>query len=551
MKKTLSLSLSFVLTVMCFAQSINIIPQPAELKQPKIMANFTITPATQIVLEGSGLENSVNFFNDYLKRFYNFKLKVVKKATSKNAITLNYEKLDYALPGAYTLTIDGKGAYIAGDNENGAFYGIQTLIQLLPVPTAGAASKLAIPYVSIKDYPRFAYRGLMLDAGRHFFPVDFVKKYIDYIALHKMNYFHWHLTDDQGWRIEIKKYPKLTSIGGFRNGTIIGHYPGTANDNENYGGFYTQDQIKEVVKYAAARYITVIPELELPGHSSAAIAAYPQLSCFPDSATVVPKGMMSAGGKAQQAKGIPKIVQESWGVYKDVYCPSEYTFNFLQDVIDEILPLFPAKYLHIGGDECPKDSWKESAFCQNLIKEKGLKDEHGLQSYFIGRIEKYINSKGKSIIGWDEILEGGLAPNATVMSWRGEEGGIDAAKQNHDVIMTPGAYVYLDHSQTKKEDSVTIGGFLPLETVYKYEPIPAALNEEQGKHVLGAQGNLWTEYISNPRKVEYMLFPRVSALSEVLWSPKEKKDFTDFENRMQAQYKRYDLWKANYYTPRP
>ncbi len=311
--------------------------------------------------------------------------------------------MDYSIPGAYTLTTDGKGVYIAGDNENGVFYGVQTLIQLLPVPTTASIPKLAVPYVSIKDYPRFAYRGLMLDASRHFFPVDFVKKYIDYIALHKMNYFHWHLTDDQGWRIEIKKYPKLTEIGGFRNGTIIGHYPGTANDNEKHGGFYTQEQIKDIVKYAAARYITVIPEIELPGHSSAAIAAYPQLSCFPDSATIVPKGMMSAGGKEQQAKGTLKIVQESWGVYKDVYCPSEYTFNFLQDVIDEVLPLFPAKYIHVGGDECPKDAWKESAFCQNLIKEKGLKDEHGLQSYFIGRIEKYINSKGKSIIGWDEF----------------------------------------------------------------------------------------------------------------------------------------------------
>jgi len=525
--------------------SINIIPQPVEMNQPKLAASFNITPATEILLEGSGLENSVNFLNDYLQRFYHFKLKTVKKTVSKNVIALNYERMDNGVAGAYTLTANGKGIYIAGDNENGVFYGIQTLIQLLPVTETG--KQLPIPYVSIKDYPRFAYRGLMLDAGRHFFPVDFVKKYIDYIALHKMNYFHWHLTEDQGWRIEIKKYPKLTETGGYRNGTVIGHFPGTANDNERYGGFYTQEQIKEVVKYAADRYITVIPEIEMPGHSSAAIAAYPQLSCFPDSATVVPHNMMSSGGKNQQATGHIKLVQESWGVYKDVYCPSDYTFNFLQDVIDEIIQLFPAKYIHIGGDECPKDAWKESAFCQNLIKEKGLKDEHGLQSYFIGRIEKYINSKGKQIIGWDEILEGGLAPNATVMSWRGEQGGIDAAKENHDVIMTPGTYVYLDHSQTRKEDSVTIGGFLPLENVYQYEPIPAVLNADQAKHVLGAQGNVWTEYMSNPQKIEYMIFPRLTALSEVLWSPKEKKDYPDFEKRMQVQFKRYDLWKANYY----
>jgi hexosaminidase len=540
------------ITISGYAQTINIIPQPAEMKQPKMAASFTITPATQIVLEGSGLENSVNFLNDYLQRFYHFKLKTAKKASSKNVIRLNYEKMDYALAGTYTFTADGKGIYIAGDNENGVFYGIQTLIQLLPVPETGKQipnSKLPIPFLTIKDYPRFAYRGLMLDAGRHFFPVDFVKKYIDYIALHKMNYFHWHLTEDQGWRIEIKKYPKLTEVGSKRNGTIIGRYPGKGSDNRPYGGFYTQEEIKDVVKYAAARYITVIPEIELPGHSSAAIAAYPQLSCFPDTATFIKPEMISNASKQQLAGGRIKLVQETWGVFKDVYCPSEYTFNFLQDVIDEILPLFPAKYIHIGGDECPKDAWKESAFCQGLIKEKGLKDEHGLQSYFIGRIEKYINSKGKQIIGWDEILEGGLAPNATVMSWRGEEGGIDAAKQNHDVIMTPGTYVYLDHAQAKPEDSVTIGGFLPLENVYKYEPIPAVLNEEQGKHVLGAQGNVWTEYMANNRKVEYMIFPRLSALSEVLWSPKAKKDYPGFEKRMKLQFQRYDLWKANYYTP--
>ncbi|MEO5594417.1 MAG: beta-N-acetylhexosaminidase [Chitinophagaceae bacterium] len=550
MKKTF-IVLLFGIAAISHAQTINIIPQPAEMKQPKIMASFTVTPATQIVLEGSGLENSANFLNDYLQRFYKVTLKVVKKAASKNVIRLNYEKMESAVAGAYTLTVNNSGVYIAGDNENGTFYGIQTLIQLLPVPMTAQIPKLTIPYVSIKDYPRFGYRGAMLDVGRHFFPVDFVKKYIDYLALHKMNYFHWHLTEDQGWRIEIKKYPKLTEIGGYRNGTIVGHYPGTSNDNEKYGGFYTQEQIRDVVKYAAARYITVIPEIELPGHSGAAIAAYPQLSCFPDSATVIPKNMISAGGKEQQAKGNPKIVQESWGVYSDVYCPSEYTFKFLQDVIDEIVPLFPAKYIHIGGDECPKDAWKASAFCQALIKEKGLKDEHGLQSYFIGRMEKYINSKGKSIIGWDEILEGGLAPNATVMSWRGEQGGIDAAKQNHDVIMTPTTYVYFDYSQTKKEDSLVIGGFLPLEKVYSYDPVPAELTQEQGKHILGGQGNLWTEYIDNPAKCEYMVFPRLTALSEVLWSPKSKKDFGDFQKRLETQFKRYELWKASYYSPKP
>ena len=381
-----------------------------------------------------------------------------------------------------------------------------------------------------------------LDVGRHFFPPEFIKKYIDYLAYHKFNTFHWHLTEDQGWRIEIKKYPLLTSVGGFRNGTIIGRYPGKSNDSLRYGGFYTQEQIKDIVKYAADRYITIIPEIEMPGHSSAAIAAYPQLSCFPDESTKILPTTPWAGSR----KG--KQVQQTWGVFEDVFCPSEYTFNFLENVLDEVMQLFPSKYIHIGGDECPKASWKRSEFCQQLIKEKGLKDEHGLQSYFIQRIEKYLNSKGRQIIGWDEILEGGLAPNATVMSWRGEEGGIAAAKDHHNVVMTPGTYCYFDHSQSRNEDSVTIGSYLPLEKVYNYEPVPKELNTEEAKYILGAQGNVWTEYMSNPKKVEYMIFPRMSALSEVLWSQKEKRDWKDFERRLPAIMKRYEFWRANYST---
>ena len=379
-----------------------------------------------------------------------------------------------------------------------------------------------------------------LDVGRHFFPPEFIKKYIDYLAYHKFNTFHWHLTEDQGWRIEIKKYPKLTSVGGYRNGTIIGRNPGKSNDSLRYGGFYTQEEIKDIVKYAADRYITIIPEIEMPGHSSAAIAAYPQLSCFPDEPTKILPTTPWAGSREG------KQVQQTWGVFEDVFCPSEYTFNFLEDVLDEVMQLFPSKYIHIGGDECPKASWKRSEFCQQLIKEKGLKDEHGLQSYFIQRIEKYLNSKGRQIIGWDEILEGGLAPNATVMSWRGEEGGIAAAKDHHNVVMTPGTYCYFDHSQSRNEDSVTIGSYLPLEKVYNYEPVPKELNTEEAKYILGAQGNVWTEYMSNPKKVEYMIFPRMSALSEVLWSQKEKRDWKDFERRLPALMKRYEQWGAQY-----
>lgn len=526
-----SLALLLLITTCVSAQQAEIIPRPKTQVSPKVYVPFILSPATEIVLEGSNMDNSVDFLNQYLQKNYLFTLKVVKETTSKNVIRLNFERLDGAYPGAYNLKVDKSGIYIAGDNEEGVFYGIQSLIQLLPVPDARLKMRpntLKIPFISIEDEPRFAYRGMHFDVSRHFFPVSYVKKYIDYLALHKLNYFHWHLTDDQGWRIEIKKYPKLTSVGGWRDGTIIGRYPGTGNDSIHYGGFYTQEEIKEVVAYASKRYITVIPEIEMPGHSMAALTAYPELGTDP-------KGGYS--------------VSQTWGindVYNNVLNPSEYTFGFLQDVLDEVMPLFPAEYIHIGGDECSKTWWHQSEFCQQLMKEKGIKDEHGLQSYFIQRIEKYVNSKGKKIIGWDEILEGGLAPNATVMSWRGEQGGIDAAKQHHYVIMTPGNPVYFDHTQSQNEDSVTIGGYNPIEKVYAYDPVPKELTAEESKYILGAQANLWTEYIGFPSKVEYMLFPRMAALSEILWTPKARKDSADFFRRLETQIKRYELWGANY-----
>lgn len=531
----------FVVSILlnCLAaqsQTLNIIPQPVKVEVKQ--GSFAINSSTKIITQASGVNNSVNFLNDYLKKFYGFELKTSKeKVASKNVIVLNYARLDNAIAGAYNLDIDNDKVYIEGNDEQGVFYGIQTLIQLLPTEKS---NNLTIQQCNIVDSPRFAYRGLHLDCGRHFFSVDFVKQYIDFIAMHKMNTFHWHLTDDQGWRIEIKKYPKLTQVGACRNGTIIGHHPGTGNDNTKYCGYYTQQQIKDVIKYAADRYITIIPEIEMPGHASAAIAAYPQLSCFPNENTPIAKGVTWSGDSTG------KQVQESWGVYPDVFCPSDYTFKFLENVLDEVMQLFPSKYIHIGGDECPKDYWKRSEFCQNLIKEKGLKDEHGLQSYFISTIEKYLNSKGRQIIGWDEILEGGVAPNATIMSWRGEAGGIDAAKQHHQVIMTPTTYVYFDYSQTKQEDSLTIGGYLPLETVYKYEPLPSALSSDEQKYIVGAQANLWSEYVANPSKAEYMIFPRMDALSEVLWSQPQNKNWDDFKNRLQQQYKRYDAWKVSY-----
>lgn len=519
------------------AQDIHIIPEPVTLVAKT--GKFNLNSSTQIVLAGGGNEANAAFLNQYLKQVYGFQLPIQKKQGAwKNVVVLNYDKMEGNTdPAAYRMEVDAEKVYIGGHGNSGVFYAIQTLIQLLPVEKK---STLEIPAVEVMDYPRFAYRGMHLDVGRHMFPVEFIKKYIDYIALHKMNTFHWHLTEDQGWRIEIKKYPKLTSVGGYRNGTIVGRYPGTHNNGERYGGFYTQQEIKDVVAYAAKRHITVIPEIELPGHSSAAIAAYPELSCFPQEDTKRAKRSPWHGDTTG------KHVQQTWGVFEDVFCPTEYTFKFIENVLDEVMALFPSEYIHIGGDECPKESWKRSAFCQQLMKEKGLKDEHELQSYFIQRVEKYINSKGRKIIGWDEILEGGLAPNATVMSWRGEKGGIAAAKENHQVIMTPGGWCYFDHSQKKNEDSVTIGGYTTVQKVYSYEPIPKELEGDQAKWVLGAQGNVWTEYMTNIRKVEYQIFPRMSALSEVLWSPKEKRNLPWFEQRLLQQFKRYDLWGANY-----
>jgi hexosaminidase len=537
--KKISLLVLLFACIRANAQTLNVTPVPVKAVLQK--GTFTITKNTVIVLNDDAEKNTAELLNIYLNKIYGFSLQTSKFANA-NYIRFATRRFIQAPENAsrYTMQVKSAGVEIEGDSYQGTFYGLQTLIQLLPVAKSQA---LAIPCLSIEDYPRFEYRGLHLDVSRHFFPVDFVKKYIDYIALHKMNYFHWHLTEDQGWRIEIKKYPRLTSVGAYRNGTIIGRYPGKGNDNIPYGGFYTQDKIKEVVAYAEKRFVTVVPEIEMPGHGSAAIAAYPWLSCFPDQKTKIPENMISNASK----KATGKLVQETWGVFDDVFCAgNDSTFSFLEDVIEEVITLFPSRYIHVGGDECPKTHWKICPRCQQRMKDLKLKDEHELQSYFIQRIEKYINGKGKTLIGWDEILEGGLAPNAIVMSWRGEQGGIDAAKQNHTVIMTPGNFVYFDHTQTKNEDSVTIGGFTPVEETYSYEPVPKELPADKSRFVLGAQANVWTEYMKNTRKVEYMIFPRLSALSEVLWSPKEKRKYNDFEKRLPVIFKRYDLWGANY-----
>ena len=496
----------------------SIIPRP--LTQKIGNGSFIFNHEVAIISEPKLLEVS-NYFNLYLKENYNFEL---SNNNSTKKISFKIDDSIYNDEG-YELNVSKNDITIKSKHAKGAFYAVQSLLQLLPLPSSSDTFKIAC--VNIKDEPQFKYRGMHLDVGRHFFSVDFIKKYIDLMARLKMNTFHWHLTEDQGWRIEIKKYPKLQEIAAYRKETLIGHYNDQPHqfDGKPYGGFYTQEQIKEVVAYAKTRQVTIIPEIEMPGHSQAAIAAYPELGCSGEQVEVATK----------------------WGVFDEVYCPKESTFKFLEDVIDEVVALFPGKYIHIGGDEAPKTNWKNCAHCQKLIKKEGLKDEHGLQSYFIARMEKYINTKGKQIIGWDEILEGGLAPNATVMSWRGTSGAVQAAKEGHDVILTPGSHCYFDHYQSENENEpLAIGGFLPLEKVYHFNPIPEGLTDKEATYVLGAQGNVWTEYMQTEKQVEYMAYPRAVALSEVLWSSPEHKNFPDFINRLEQYQKRLDLLEVNY-----
>ncbi len=530
MKKLTTFCLSLTLALSSFtaksqenqSSRINIIPEPVSVKE--MPGNFTLTDKTVIYCESAQLKRSADFLAAYLEKFYAIRLRTVitEKPPAKGIVLTTRGSASDSAEG-YHLVVTPTDIRISG-HPRGVFYGIQSVIQLLPL-TKGA--DLELPCAEILDYPRFAYRGMMLDCGRHFFDVAFVKKYIDFIAMNKMNTFHWHLTEDQGWRIEIKKYPRLTQVGAWRDSTLIGSYGSKPwkFDHHRSGGYYTQEQIREIVKYAQDRYVTIIPEIEMPGHSTAAITAYPRLACQPG------------------RHGVGSI----WGVYDTILCPTDYTFNFYENVLKEVMALFPSHYIHIGGDEAPKTTWKSSAFCQGLMKKLNLKNEDELQSYFIHRMEKFLNAHGRDIIGWDEILEGGLAPNATVMSWRGEAGGIAAAKLHHRVIMTPGTYCYLDHSQAKNSDSLTIGGYLPLQQVYNYNPVSKELTPDQGKYIIGVQGNVWTEYMEWPTKVEFMIFPRMNALGEVAWSQPDNKNYDNFLSRLQAQYQRYQLWGVSYY----
>lgn len=512
---------SDIFSVIPLPQSIDIVPG-----KPFILSSSTKISYPK---KNKNLEQIAFFISECIQLETGIKVKMVHNPIKENGIELlaNFKKENKE---SYLFKINSSRISINGASSAGTFYGVQLLRKFLM--NTKLKSQIELPNVTIVDYPRFGYRGMMLDVSRHFAEVAFVKKFIDILALHNINTFHWHLSDDQGWRIEIKKYSKLTEIGSKRTETIIGK-SNNEYDGKPHQGFYTQNEIKEIVSYAQKRYITIIPEIDLPGHMMAALASYPELGC----------------------KGKNYLVRKNWGVSEDVLCVgNENTFEFLEGVFQELIPLFPSKYFHIGGDECPKNSWKNCYKCQSKITELGFTSdtkhtaEEKLQSYCMTRMEKYLNSKGKKIIGWDEILEGGIAPNATIMSWRSFQGGIDAAQQGHDAIMTPSSYCYFDHYQGNDPnlEPLAIGGYTSLERVYSFEPVPEVLNNEQRKHIIGAQANVWREFMSSSEMVEYMILPRLAALSEVLWTKPENKNYTNFLIRLADFLPIYDNLKYNY-----
>jgi hexosaminidase len=508
-----------------------IIPKP--LFAEERAGSFTISPGTKISADNQ-TRDCARQLADLLSPAMGTRLEIVSHKPARNCIALQIDPVLAQLgPEGYRLEVDENVVVVRSPSPSGLNFGLQTLRQLLPVeifsPTMVRGMAWQIPSCIIEDRPHFPWRGLMLDCARHFMPIQFIFKLIDLLALHKLNIFHWHLTDDQGWRIEIKKYPRLTEIGAWRKETLIGHALSKQTrgyDATPHGGFYTQDEIRDLVKYAAARNITVVPEIEMPGHSQAAIAAYPQL-----------------GNTGAQTE-----VWTTWGVNPNILNVEESTIRFYQDVLREVMDLFPSPYIHIGGDEAPKLQWKSSPRAQQRIAELGLKGEDQLQSWFIGRMDRFLAENGRKLVGWDEILEGGLAPQAMVMSWRGEEGGIAAAEAGHDVVMAPQQWVYFDHyqSQNKETEPLAIGGFTPIEKVYAYEPLPAALDERKAGHVRGSQAQLWTEYVPDSSHAEFMIFPRLCALAEVLWLPREPRDFMEFRSRLTIHLERLKLMAVNF-----
>ena len=508
----------------------NIIPKPVSVNLLK-GRNVGVTNAT-IIFSDDRFTTQEIYLKEQILNQCGLQLSVqLKRPTKKNtsAIILEYDSMQVNKPEMYLFMAKNNQVTIKAKDVPGMVHGIETLLQLLPLREIKNAS---ISPVVITDYPRFEYRGMHLDVSRHFFPVDYIKKYIDYLTFYKLNTFHWHLTDDQGWRIEIKSYPKLTGVGAWRDSTLIGHFRDKPRryDGIRYGGFYTQEEVKDVIKYAAIRGITIIPEIDIPGHSRAIIASYPEFSTDPDSTF---------------------DVATSPGMYNwknNVLAPNEKTFTFLKIVFGEIADLFPSPFIHIGGDECSHIWWKADPKTQDFMKEHGIKNETALQTYFMQQVIQDLQLKGKKVIGWDEILEGDLDTSAIIMNWRGVKAAIQAAKEKHHVIMSPSGYTYFNYSQTKNEDSLTQGGYLPLEKVYNFEPIPKGLDSVETKYILGAQGNVWTEYIANKSKLEYMIFPRMTALSEALWTPENEKNYADFKRRIKENaIPRFKYWNCNYF----
>src|SRR6266567_800024 len=533
----MTIALLLALALVSQDSSLSVIPQPVRLTRAP--GAFVLTARTVIATDAA-MRDVGYALADYVLPATGYRVPV---RAAGGAVSIRTDTTLARLgEEGYRLVVTPAGITIRASKPAGAFYAVQTLRQLLPVEVFRQAAvpgvTWSIPAVTIEDYPRFSWRGAHLDVARHFMPKEFVKKYIDLLALHKLNRFHWHLTDDQGWRIEIKKYPRLTSIGGWRRQSLVGvqhNYADTTQwvyDNIPHGGFYTQDDVREIVAYAQARFITVVPEIEMPGHAQAAIAAYPWL-----------------GNTGQQLE-----VLTHWGVDANILNPSDSAMHFMQDVLTEVLALFPSHWIHTGGDEAVKDQWKTSPVAQARIQQLGLHNENELQSWMTAQMSQWLEARGRALIGWDEILEGGtegLAPNAVVMSWRGMEGGIAAAQAGHDVVMTPTSNTYFDYyqSQNPANEPLAIGGFLPLETVYAFEPVPASFDAATAAHVLGTQGQIWTEYQRTPKNVEYMVFPRLTALAEVAWTPREQRNFADFSARLRAHLARLGILDVNYRKP--
>jgi hexosaminidase len=530
-------SFLILFTVSLRAQSFDVVPYPAHLTPGS--GSFEITASTVVALEGRGaLERLGRQLRDVVREATGHSLSVTRRSGARSIVLRRLPDEADSLRESYTLLVTPDSVLIASGGDAGLFYGIQTLRQLLPpsshVPPARSsplhpAPSSLLPAVLIRDHPRFTWRGMHLDVGRHMFPVAFLERYLDLMARYKLNTFHWHLTEDQGWRIEIRRYPRLTEVGSCRRETIVRQFfDPYVGDGAPYCGFYTQDDIRHIVRYAAERHITVVPEVEMPGHSVAALAAYPELGC-------------TSG---------PFEVFTRWGVSEDVYCPHERTFEFLENVLGEVLELFPSRYIHVGGDEVPRTRWRASPEAQQVMRREGLRDEDELQSWFLRRIERFLSSRGRRLVGWDEILEGGLAPNSTVMSWRGTAGGIAAARAGHDVVMTPTSHLYFDYYQgDPRFEPFAIGGFVPLERVYSFEPIPDELTPVESGRILGAQGNVWTEYMRTSERVEYMALPRMLALAEVAWSPREARDWDSFVARLPARLAELDRLGVNYRVP--